>query len=297
MINCKRSTIVCIFLACFVIFHTPAASATSSNYVDLVALFNEFREYQEPPISGGIPDYSPAAMEEKYRGLKEFQKRLAAFKIDDWPVWQQVDYHLVSAEMNAVYFHHRVLKPWERNPCFYSMSQGDTGPSVNLRRYVSPLFDAELPLSDKDHAQFQAILQDVPGLYEQAKSNLTKAAGDIADLALHFNRRDISVFDRVAQRLQEHHPDLAADAKHAGEAARDYFLWLEQNKHTMTAPAGVGKNNYSWWMRNVQLMPWGWDESNAIIQREYDRVITFLKLEEHRNRKLPPLKVSTSQKE
>jgi len=65
----------------------------------------------------------------------------------------------------------------------------------------------------------------------------------------------------------------------------------------MTAPAGVGKDNYSWWMRNVQLSPWGWEENNAIIQREYDRIITFLKLEENRNRDLPPLEVAMTQEE
>lgn len=292
-----RKPVVYFLLAGFALFFACTASVSNSSYDDLVILFNEFREYQEPPISKGIPDYSPTAVEKRYAELKEFQHRLAAFNIDDWPVWQQVDYHLVRAEMNAVYFHHRVLKPWSRNPCFYSMSQGDTGPSVNLRRYVSPLFEAELPLSEEDYAQFQTILRGIPGLYIQAQNNLKDAAGDFADLALYFNRRDIRVFDRIAQRLQGHHPDLTADAKRAGEAASGYFEWLEQNKHTMTASAGVGKENYSWWMRNVQLMPWGWEESNAIIQREYDRVITFLKLEEHRNRNLPPLKVAMSQKE
>ena len=266
MFKSKCLIISYIVFACFTVFYNYSESAVSSSYDDLVALFSKFREYQEPPISEGIPDYSAAAIEEKYRGLKEFQKRLAAFNIDDWPVWQMVDYHLVRAEMNAVYFHHRVLKPWARNPSFYSMSAGDTGPSVNLRRYVSPLLDAELPISDEDHAQFRAILKVVQGLYKQAKSNLTMAAFDFADLALKFNQRDASVFDRIAQRLQEHYPDLAADAKRAGEASCDYFEWLVQNKHTMTAPAGVGKDNYSWWMRNVQLMPWGWEESNAIIQ-------------------------------
>jgi hypothetical protein len=44
-------------------------------------------------------------------------------------------------------------------------------------------------------------------------------------------------------------------------------------------------------------MPWGWDEVDAIVQREYDRVITFLKLEEHRNRDLPPLEVATTYEE
>ncbi len=172
MFKCKRLTIVYIVFACFAVFHTCLESAASSSYDKLVALFNEFREYQEPPISEGIPDYSPAVMEEKHRGLKEFQKRLAALNIDDWPVWQKVDYHLVRAEMNAVHFHHRVLKPWARDPGFYSMSAGDTGPSIDLIRYVSPLLDVELPVSKENHAQFQAILQDVPGLYKQARSNL-----------------------------------------------------------------------------------------------------------------------------
>lgn len=297
MSKSKHLTIMFIVCACFVVFYNCSESSVSSNYDDLVALFNEFRVFQEPPITEGIPDYNPAAVEENYRGLQEFQKRLTIFNISDWPVWQKVDYHLVRAEMNAVYFHHRVLKPWAKNPAFYSMSQGDTGPSVNMRRYVAPLFDTELPISDKDLATFQKILQGVPGLYEQAKSNLTEAAGDFADLALRFNQRDAMIFDRIAKRLGEYHSELAADAKNAGDASRDYFKWLEQNKHKMTASAGVGKDNYSWWMRNVQLMPWGWEESNAIIQREYDRVITFLKLEEHRNRKLPPLKPAMSQKE
>jgi len=65
----------------------------------------------------------------------------------------------------------------------------------------------------------------------------------------------------------------------------------------MTAPAGIGKDNYSWWMRNVQLSPWGWEESNGIIQREYDRVITFLKLEEHRNRDLDPLEMAMTERD
>jgi hypothetical protein len=114
MYNVTRSTIVCFVLACFAVFHTSAASAASRNHDDLVTVFNEFREFQEPPISQGIPDYSAAAMEKKYRMLKEFQKRLAALKIDDWPVWKKVDYHLVRAEMNALYFNQGVLKAFLR---------------------------------------------------------------------------------------------------------------------------------------------------------------------------------------
>ena len=271
-------------------------SATASEYDDLVALFNEFREYQEPQITNGVPDYTPAAMRTKYAGLKEFQERLAAMTIDDWPIWQEVDYHLVRAEMNAVEFHHRVLKPWARDPGFYSIRQGDAGPSMNVERFLSPLFDMELPLSREDEAKAQAILVALPRIYEQARSNLTEASGDLAELAIRDNVREARIFDDIANQSQAHHPALAASAKRAGDAIRDYVEWLKQNKHKMTAPAGIGKENYSWWMRNVQLSPWGWEESNAIIQREYDRIIVFLKLEEQRNRKLPPLEVTMSEK-
>ena len=272
-------------------------SATASEYDDLVVLFNEFREYQEAPFTNGVPDYTPAAVREKENGLKPFQDRLAAMDIDDWPLWQKVDYHLVRAEMNAVEFHYRVLKPWARDPGFYSIFQGDAGASMNVEKFLSPLFDIELPLSKEDEAEAQAILSAFPTIYEQARSNLTEAAGDLAELAIRDNIRETRFFDEIAEQSETHHPALAASAKRAGEALRDYVEWLKQNKHKMTAPAGIGKENYSWWMRNVQLSPWGWDENNALIEREYDRIITFLKLEEQRNRNLPPLKVAMSERE
>ncbi len=296
MFKRKRQTVVQVVVTVLACFFSSAASgfAQSRNYDDLVALFNEFREFQEPQVTDGVPDFAAPVMDERFGEVKEFQNRLAAINIDDWPLWQRVDYHLVRAEMNALEFHHKVLRPWARDPGFYSMGSGDAGPSMNLRRYLSPLLNAEPPFSDEDQARFKEQLQGIPRLYEQARSNLSEASGDLADLAIHDNQGDARTFDRIADQLQEHHSDLAADAKNAGQAVRDFLRWLEENRDEMTARAGVGKEHYSWWMRNVQLSPWGWEESNALIQREYDRVITFLKLEEHRNRKLPPLEVAMS---
>jgi len=296
MMSSRRSIFVCLVVACLALCH-PSPSSASSSYDELVTLFNEFREYQEPPISEGLPDFNASVLEERFKGLKSYQQRLAALEIDDWSISQQADYHLVRAEMNAVEFHYRVFKPWARDPGFYSLWSGDAGPSVNLFRYVAPLLEGELPLSNEDHILFLANLREIPAMYEKARVNLTVASGDLADLALYFNREDAETFDQIAERLQDHHPDLADGARHAGQASRDYIEWLQKHKHTMTAPAGLGKDNYSWWLKNVQLMPWGWDEVDALVEREYDRVITFLKLEEHRNRDLPPLEVATTYEE
>jgi len=111
----------------FLLAGAGSSEASQSNaYDDLVGLFHEFREFQQSTNDdSGVPDYTPAAVAEQYRGLKQFQERLAAMETGDWPVWQKVDYHLVRAEMNAVEFHHRVLKPWARDPGFYSV-RGET---------------------------------------------------------------------------------------------------------------------------------------------------------------------------
>ena len=63
----------------------------SSDYVDLVALFEEFRGFQEAVPERGVRQYTPAAVEEEYEDLQRFRKQLAAFEVDDWPIGQQVD--------------------------------------------------------------------------------------------------------------------------------------------------------------------------------------------------------------
>ncbi len=274
-----------------------AVEQNSTDYDDLVALFYEFRESGDATNSAGVPDYSAPAVAERYQVLQQFRERLAAYDIDAWPIWQQVDYHLVRAEMNAVEFHHRVHKPWARDPGFYSVRGGDAGASIDAETFTRPLFALEPPFSADEKARYQATLRAIPGIYEQARRNLTEAAGDLAVLAIRNAANEARIYDRIAQRLQDPHPDLVADARAAGQAVRDYAAWLEANLDDMTAPAGIGKDNYSWWMRNVQLSPWGWEESNAIIEREYDRIITFLKLEEQRNRDLPPLEVDLTMRD
>ncbi|MEE3151364.1 MAG: DUF885 family protein, partial [Acidobacteriota bacterium] len=267
------------------------------SYADLVSMFEEFRASGDATNSVGVPDYSAPAVAERYQVLQQFRERLAALDIDAWPIWQQVDYHLVRAEMNAVEFHHRVHKPWARDPGFYSIRGGDAGASIEAETFTRPLFELEPPFSADEKARYQATLRAIPGIYEQARSNLTEAAGDLAVLAIRNAESEARSYDRIAQRLQDAHPDLVPDARAAGQAVRDYSAWLAANLDDMTAPAGIGKDNYSWWMRNVQLSPWGWEESNDIIQREYDRIITFLKLEEQRNRDLPILEVDMTERE
>jgi len=50
----------------------------------------------------------------------------------------------------------------------------------------------------------------------------------------------------------------------------------------------VGIENYDWYLRNVQLVPYTWAEELTLMERELARATSALALEEHRNRRLPP---------
>jgi hypothetical protein len=252
----------------------------------LVRLFKEFREFVEPTVNDGIPDYTQAVMKRQSASLKEFQNRLAGIDTSTWPVSQQVDHHIVRAEMNGLDSYHRVLQPWLHNPGFYGTklipgfpSRGD---GINV-------FMIELPLPENELADLKVQLQAVPKLFEQAKKNLTEPALELAIIAIRTKEKKILMFQDLVDRLQTHHPDLVPQADQALAAVIDYRNWLVRTKDDMTYPAGVGKENFNWWMKNVWLYPHTWEESMNTALREYRRAVAFLKLEENRNRNHPRL--------
>ncbi len=253
----------------------------SGDYAELLSLFQDFRDFSQEDYRGDPSGYA-AAMETKFGELRDSQRRLLAIDIDNWPISEQIDYHLVRAEMNGLEFQLRVLRPWVRDPAFYAGGRGGLGRLPGL------------PLEGDRLTELQSRLRAVPGYYEQAKRNLgggniSEIPGDLAILAIRgLQRSDDSLAEFVVQ-LGEHHPDLVPDARRAQAAVDGYLSWLEENRSRMTASAGVGIESYNWLMKNVYLFPYTWEEIRTIVELEDNRVVTFQKLEENRNRNLPPL--------
>ncbi len=279
-------------------FGSDARAQDGGDYADLLTVFKEFREFSGENYRGDIAGYS-AAMDERFGKLKEFQGRLAAIVSGDWPVAEQIDYHLVRAEMNGLEFQLRVSRPWERDPAFYGGWGGGLGRLP------------QMPIEGGEVAAFRARLQAVPNYYEQVKKNLgggdiSKIPGDLAIFALHNmqgsesargGRGGANSLGDFIEQLAEHNPELVSDAKSAQAAIAEYRTWLEENQSKMTASAGVGIENYNWLMKNVYLFPYKWEEIRTIVELEDNRVITFQKLEENRNRDLPELTPVSSQEE
>ena len=266
--------------------------SVKNKYQDLVKIFQDFRAIQKPSITDGVPDYSPKAMAHQKASLDNLQAQLALIDTAGWSVSDRVEYHLVKAEMNGLEFYHMVLKPWSRDPGFYLQTQDGAGPTRAAYFYID-----EFPIKDEELTEARIKLIALPEVLSQAKKNLTDGAGDLAYSALHYLHYEIILYERIYKKIKEHHPELESIAAKALEAVKEYDSWLKENKSKMTAQAGVGKDNYNWWMKNVQLVPYTWDELYDIIMREDDRLLTMVALERNRNRDLPELKPVSSREE
>jgi len=271
-----------------------AAEPASSTYTDLLALFADWRDFESPPLLDGAPDYTVAqfaARDDEFRALEE---RLDAFEIDDWPVPEQVDWYLVLAEMNGYDFNQRILKPWARDPAFYktvwtyrSDVPAHEGPTHHA---LVELWTYDFPLSAEAAERLTGELAVIPPLMTQARANLTGNARELwiagirdirtqsADLA----ELKVAVGDSVSKSL--------LDAIDESIVATDELVaWLENEAESKTGPSGIGKDNYTWYLQNVHMVPMTWEEEVTLMERELARAWSMLKLEEHRNRELPPM--------
>jgi hypothetical protein len=147
----------------------------------------------------------------------------------------------------------------------------------------------ELPTGSGETAQFLEALATVSELSEQARANLSGVAADYADLAI----RNLSHADGVGHGFP-YRPTPPSGVIGWYDDLRD---WLVEHRPSMTAPAGVGKDRFNWYLKHVKLMPY---DSNQIVTlglREVDRLWSVQALEQHRNRDLPPLVLSASAEE
>jgi len=263
----------------------PVAAQTeqpASGYAALLALYDEFRTLTVPEMTRGVPDYTPAAMQRQAERLAGLQQRLRAIDDGAWPIAERVDYMVVLAEMRGLEFQHRVMQPWKRDPAFYSTTNLGFGPKMHGAFGIPAL-----PLKGDALRRFKASLDAVPAALRQARINLTDPRGDLARLAIVQKQVEINVFAELAARAAKEQPELVQPARRAQAAAAEFKAWLESIEAGLPAHGGVGKENYAWYLKNVLLLPYTPEEVETIGEREYQRQVAFLKIEEHRNRAIP----------
>ena len=296
-----------ILLFVFTLLAPPASAADKPTPPALVAVFNDWRAFAEPERQKGIPDFSARAIARKAAGLPKLQARLATLDHTGWTARDLADGRLVEAEMNGLDFDLRVRKPWACDPDFYATifdEESDVPAHEGTAAETLDLFKFDYPLSAEGAASLSQRLRAVPPMLEQAHAWL--AGSHAADLWRYGARAFLEQADALdallagtlqmrtleglkSANLRFAGESVRADAIAARDASRAFARWIAAQAPNKSGPSGVGKENYSWYMAHVQLVPYDWDQQAALLQRELERAWASLSLEEFRNRALPEL--------
>ena len=265
-----------LFVLAFSGCEVETPPATPGTHADLVALFKEWREFEMPEFREGIPDYSAEAMARQYAEIPAWRARLDSLLPEGWPISEQVDWHLVRAEMNGLDFDHRVRRPWARDPGFYvtifaaeSDVPAHEGPVIHG---FTDLWIYDYPLSEADAEKLAERIGTVPGLLEQAKENLVGSnARDLWFAGFRYFRNQATNLTAFGERVAGTSAELDAAVESAHAATEDFREFLEVEADSKTGPSGIGADNYTWLMQHVHLLPWSWEEVVTLIERELAR--------------------------
>jgi uncharacterized protein (DUF885 family) len=268
-------------------------SDSEDDFQTLLSLHEEFQEFRRPSLIDGVPDYSLAAIQAKKKDLFTYRKRLNDIDTKSWTISQKVDYLLMRAKINELDFQLRVIRPWQRDPGTY------------VDR-ITRIPYTETPLKKDAQTKLTERLRSVPKILGQAKTNLTAVPRPLAEITIRRLERSDGVnqgeprrkvppagvigwYQDLIDRLSKAHPELVQDAERALHAVKDYQDWLKNNINRMTAPVHIGLENYNWYLKNVRLMPYTVEDVVRFAEVELYRTLSFLRIEQHRNRLLPPL--------
>ena len=267
--------------------------------ISLEELFNDWRAFEIPPLRNGVPDYTQETFERRADDFQKLRNTLEALVKDEWPIEDQIDWHILWAEMNGYEFNTKVLKSWQRDPAFYKVvwpAKSDVpaheGPTPH---FVIELWQYDFPLNAEQRAKFTKDIGLIPNFYEQAKENLTGNARDLWIAGI----RDIETQVKVLQSISEkpgvaENEELVAAIDKAQKATIALADWLKEQAPSKNGPSGIGKEHYTWYQQNVHLVPLTWEDEVFLLKRELARSWSSLKLEEHKNRALEELSAADS---
>ncbi|WP_297762750.1 hypothetical protein [uncultured Muriicola sp.] len=272
---------------------------TKTTYGDLIALFKDWRAFEVPPMKDGAPDYTARTFEKRQPTFKNLQEQLMAIDTANWPVPQKVDWTLVWAEMNGYDFNHRILKPWQRDPAYYksvwqyrSDVPAHEGPTHHK---TTEVWTYSFPLNKEERARLHSDLSVIPPLNEQAQQNLTGNAKELWQAGIRVIEDQSVALKGILNKEGVSEDSALASAVQEAITSTDTFAdWLTKEATSKTGPSGIGKENYTWYLQNVHLVPLSWEDEVLLLKRELARAWSSLKLEEHRNRNLPPLQAADS---
>ena len=296
----KKHSIQLFSLVIF-FFLTVSAQKNDQNSSKLQNLFKEWRSFEIPPIVNGAPDYKKITFDKRFSEFLKLKSMLCDIDKSSLSTEEKVDWTLIWAEMNGYLFNYKVLKPWERDPAFYKTiwtSRSDVpaheGPS---HHNLVELWKYKFPLNSVDKLKLISDLKVIPNLNKQAKQNLIGNAKDLWITGIRTIKRQSSDLKSLLKRIDPLDKGISKVIIDAISSTNEFVGWLEKEAINKNGPSGIGKENYTWYQKNVHLVPLTWEQEVILLKNELARAWTSLKYEEKNNSKLPYLSAVNNSKE
>lgn len=266
------------------------APASGASHADLVNLYDDFRAGVIVPVAAGVPDHGAAAMARRAALADRTVAALTAMDSTGWTIPERADHLLVLSEARNVQFQHRVLRQWQRDPGWWTTLDIGWGPKVETA-FAPP----GLPLkNDAARSKLAAQLAAVPAVLSAARAALTDMRGDLVGLGITHHDIETRLYTRLAKDLAKSDPALSAQASAAASASANFSAWLRAARPALPAAAGIGRAEMEWYLRYVLLFPYSYNDMKAVGEREWERTMAFLKMEEHEHKSLPMITPVTS---
>ena len=271
-----------------------AQQTKTDSYQTLLQLCKELRLLERTSLPNGVPDYRSQTIIKTQQILLQYKGRLQKIDTTGWPINQQIDYVLLRAEMNALDFNCRILKPWVRDPAFYAIvfnEQSDTPEHEGPTSFAAiEIWNYVFPLSADEEKKLTTQLKIIPPLYEQAKINLIGNARDLWSAGIGNIKDQITILDKLTTKTKSDGKELNDAIANAKVASFQLIGWLQKQLPNKKGSSGIGKQNYTWHLQNVMMIPFSWEEEVTLLKRELTRAYASLQLEREHNKKLPELK-------
>jgi hypothetical protein len=234
--------------------------------------------------SGMVRDWSAASVEGQRKELAAFDERWRNLVDTRVPLSQQVDHRLLGSALARVHWELDILRRWQRDPGFY------------LEQTLSPVGEAltvPAPYDEKQSREILSRLNNIPQILEQAQQNLASPPAPFAQMTIDSLSGIRPKLEKLATTLAPHTTIVAAEwqasAERAAASLEAYRSWLLKVLLTLPAQSAIGRENYTWFLQNVALMPYTPEELVAHAEQEFRRSAAFEVLETNRNRSIPPL--------
>ena len=273
------------------LFLNASAQKIGQTNNDLYNLFKQWRVFEVPPMADGAPDYKKATFDERYPEFLKLKSKLCAIDKSSLTTEEKVDWTLIWAEMNGYLFNYKILKPWERDPAFYKTiwtSRSDVpaheGPS---HHNLTELWQYKFPLNNIDKLRLIADLKIIPPINSQAKENLIGNAKDLWVTGIRTIKRQSSDLKDLLKRINPLDEKIIRVITDAIDSTNDFVKWLEKESIHKNGPSGIGKENYTWYQKNVHLVPLTWEQEVILLKNELARAWALLKYEEKNNSQFP----------